>query len=73
MIPGAELFKLHDTYGFTLTDSLSECRRRGIPCDMIGFALAAMEAGWNKETVIASVREAFSDNGEGHKLSGLDP
>lgn len=61
MIPGAELFRLHDTYGFTLTDSLAECRRRGLPCDLIGFALAAIKAGWSPETAQAACREALAD------------
>lgn len=62
MIDGGSLFWLHDTHGFQLVDSMAEAHRRGMRCDLFGFAFAALEAGWNTKRVQAVIREAIADS-----------
>ncbi len=56
------LFKLHDTHGFSLTDSMCECRRRGwFPC--VGqFIADAIRAGWPRDRAERIVRESQADS-----------
>jgi hypothetical protein len=55
------LFKLHDTHGFPLANSVDECRRRGwVPC-LDQFIADAIRAGWPRERAQRTVDEAKAD------------
>lgn len=57
------LFKLHDTLGFSLADSLAECAKRGwIPC-VQQFLCDALRAGWPRERAERIIKEAMADSG----------
>ncbi len=64
IFPGVELFELHDTHGFPLANALIEARKRGMGSDLIGFALAALKAGWSSLRVQAVLREAIFEADE---------
>lgn len=57
------LFKLHDQMGFSLSDALIECRRRGWIPAIKQFVLDAMQAGWSERTILSTLREANADGG----------
>lgn len=52
--PMKGLFKLHDTHGLSLTDSVMLALEKGINPDFYAFCLDALSAG---------IREAMIDNG----------
>jgi hypothetical protein len=57
------LFRLHDERGFSLTDSLLECKRRGFrPC-LMAFQLEAARAGWTREKADKVIADAKADAG----------
>ena len=62
------LFQLHDTHGFPLTEAVAECARRGLVPDLAGFCRDAKKAGWPWVTVERVLREASSDSGVGSDL-----
>lgn len=56
------LFKLHDTHGFPLANSLIECRVRGWhPCTQ-QFVSDAIRAGWPKDRAERVLRESLADS-----------
>jgi alanyl-tRNA synthetase len=61
MVKVKTLFQLHDTHGFSLTDSLGECQRRGVYPDWCDFFAAARKAGWKFDKVCAVVSAAIAD------------
>lgn len=55
------LFKLHDQVGFSLTDSLIECQRRGWKPCLNDFRAEARRAGWEPERIDRTIESAISD------------
>ena len=58
------LFALADTHGFSLTDSILECRKRNIAPGFPAYVCDAVLAGWPVDRAIARVSEALRDCGE---------
>jgi hypothetical protein len=57
------LFRMHDEKGFSLTDSLIECQKRGwVPC-LLEFRAEALRAGWSREKISGFLQEAAADSG----------
>lgn len=55
------LFRMHDEVGFSLTDSLIECRKRGwTPC-LDQFRADAIRAGWKRERAQQVIDAAIAD------------
>lgn len=55
------LFQMHDEQGFSLTDSLQQCKRFGlVPC-IHEFEAEALAAGWSREKVDRTIKEAMTD------------
>lgn len=55
------LFRMHDEQGFSLTDSLQQCKRLGlVPC-IHQFEAEALAAGWSREKVERTIKEAMTD------------
>jgi hypothetical protein len=57
------LFKLADTCGFPLADSILECERRNMVAGLHDYALAARKAHWPTDRIVGKIREAFHDLG----------
>lgn len=55
------LFRLHDEKGFSLTDSLIECNRRGWKPCLQQFRADALRAGWSREKIEQTVSAALAD------------
>lgn len=61
-IYATNLFKMHDTHGFPLSNSLVECKKYDwYPC-VEQFVLDAVRAGWPKERAERVLREAIADS-----------
>lgn len=72
----AGLFKMHDTYGFSLTDSLFECRKWNVTPCLLQFIGDALAAGWTRDKAHRVVREALHDAMapvEWWAIAGLNP
>jgi hypothetical protein len=55
------LFAMHNQEGFSLTDSILECKKRGsVPC-VQQFYFDAIRAGWTKERARQVVDAAVAD------------
>ena len=55
------LFRMHDEKGFSLTDSLIECKKRNlIPC-LDQFRADALKAGWSNDKIDRVIGESSSD------------
>lgn len=67
VIPGAEVFKLYDTYGFPVDLTADIARERGLSLDMAGF-----EAEMNQQRERARAASNFSSAGTGTDLPELD-
>ena len=58
----AGLFKLMDQEGFSLADSLIECKKRGwYPC-LDQFRGDALRAGWSREKIDQVIKSAIADS-----------
>lgn len=57
------LFKMHDQEGFSLADSLMECRKRGWKPCLRQFVADALAAGWSRERAEREVQNAKADSG----------
>ncbi len=62
-MPG--LFKLHDTHGVSLTNSVAHCLENypHISPDFYQFILDAKAAGWLPRKIYTVIRETVVDNG----------
>lgn len=59
------LFKMADTFGFSLEDSILECERRGFAPGLPAFVCDAVLAGWKVEKAIERVTSAWRELGRG--------
>jgi hypothetical protein len=67
----AGLFKMHDTVGFSLADSIAECRRHGCTPSLPSFVADAVLAGWPAERAIDKVIENRHDAEQSRADDGL--
>ena len=58
---GSELFLLHDTHGFPLSESIIQARMRGLAVDLFAFARAALAAGWTSLRTQGVIRSAIAE------------
>src|SRR5271170_7393597 len=57
------LFKMADQEGFSLCDSIVQCRERGIiPC-LGDFRAEAIKAGWARDKIDEIIKSALADAG----------
>lgn len=54
-------FKMHDTFGFSLADSLWFCKHNGCVVGVEDFMKKAHEAGWPAKKIVAKVFEAHRE------------
>ena len=68
VISGDQLFDLHITHGFSLADSLAECKRCGFGVEWSGWFRAARaehkrSGGWDFDAARRAIKDAVSDSG----------
>ncbi len=62
-MPGAGLFKLHDTHGIPIEITALLANERGMCIDWTGFKDCALVAGWSQKTINYRLRQAAVDAG----------
>lgn len=55
------LFQMHDQQGFSLTDSMIQCKKHGMLPGLIDFCIEARKVGWSWELITRTVREAIGE------------
>ena len=58
------LFKMADTYGFPLSESIIELRKRGCVPDLLGYVADAVLAGWTDEKAVKDVLHELQFTGD---------
>ncbi len=62
VIYASKLFRMHDQIGFSLTDSLIECKKRGmVPC-LGEFRADALRAGWSVQKIEQVISTSQADS-----------
>ncbi len=56
------LFRMHDERGFSLTDSLIQCKERGLTPCISQFRSDAKSAGWTDDKIERTILEAQRDS-----------
>lgn len=56
-----DAFRLHDELGFPLELSVDAGRANGVKVNLAAFACDALEAGWTKERIDATIQGARPD------------
>lgn len=56
------LFRMHDEQGFSLGDSLIQCKRLGLTPCLRQFETDARCAGWSEDKIARTLKEAQMDS-----------
>jgi alanyl-tRNA synthetase len=65
IIPGNEVFILHDTHGIPLEVSLGILIERRWTIEWPTFIISALNHGWSKKNIINKIRYACNESGYG--------
>lgn len=68
IIPGDDIFKMHDEQGIPLEESAMIARERKYCIDWYGFLKCAQKRRWNIDVLIRRIKTACRDAGYGYEF-----
>ena len=71
VLPGDEVFKLHDTRGIDMETTAFIAAENGMLIDWAGFMKCAIRAGWKPEPLLRRMKQAALDAGIGKEFMDL--